>query len=143
MSSIAARLPTPIRSFLAGGIGSSLFSGLAVVFLLTLSGKFIAFVKEALVASSFGVADDLDVFMLVFSLMSFALTVIAGGLPSSFMSVYADLIGQPLAGGIRPSTSIETRVSCRQTRLMVGILKIAPAAGSTIDFPHKFPHNLD
>ena len=91
MSSIAARLPTPIRSFLARGIGSSLFSGLAVVFLLTLSGKFIAFVKEALVASSFGVADDLDVFMLVFSLMSFALTVIAGGLPSSFMSVYADL----------------------------------------------------
>jgi peptidoglycan biosynthesis protein MviN/MurJ (putative lipid II flippase) len=68
---------------LARGLGSALLSGLAGVFLLTLGGKVVSFFKDAFVVSTFGVSDDLDVFMLVFGFVTFAATLLAGGLPES------------------------------------------------------------
>ena len=64
---------------------------MAVVFALTLGGKFVAFLKDAMVASAFGMADELDVFLLVFGFMAFSITVIAGGLPESFLPAYVAL----------------------------------------------------
>lgn len=91
MSSISAHIPAPVRSLLARGIGSAVVSGLAGVFVLTLAGKIVAFVKDAMVASTFGVSDSLDAFMLVFGLMTFAATMLAGGLPESFLPAYVAL----------------------------------------------------
>lgn len=85
MSSISAHLSAPIRSLLARGLGSALLSGLALVFVLTLASKVVSFVKDAVVASTFGVSQEIDAFMLVFGFMSFAATLLAGGLPESFL----------------------------------------------------------
>lgn len=91
MSSISARIPAPLRSLLARGLGSALLSGLAGVFLLTLGGKVVSFFKDAFVVSTFGVSDDLDVFMLVFGFVTFAASLLAGGLPESFLPAYVEL----------------------------------------------------
>ncbi|MFN7564311.1 MAG: hypothetical protein ACK5TH_21250, partial [Prosthecobacter sp.] len=69
MSSISAHIPAPIRSLLARGLGSALLSGLALVFVLTLASKVVSFVKDAVVASTFGVSQEIDAFMLVFGFM--------------------------------------------------------------------------
>ncbi|MBL9133881.1 MAG: hypothetical protein JNG86_21900, partial [Verrucomicrobiaceae bacterium] len=76
---------------MARGLGSALLSGLALVFVLTLTGKVVSFVKDAVVASTFGVAHEIDAFMLVFGFMSFAATLLASGLPESFLPVYVEL----------------------------------------------------
>jgi putative peptidoglycan lipid II flippase len=91
MSSISAHIPAPIRSLLARGLGSALLSGLALVFVLTLASKVVSFVKDAVVASTFGVSQEIDAFMLVFGFMSFAATLLAGGLPESFLPAYVEL----------------------------------------------------
>ncbi len=66
-------------------------SGFLVVAMLTLVSKIVAFAKDALVAAKLGTADELDAFMLVFGFFTFASTVLAGGLPESFVPAYAEL----------------------------------------------------
>ena len=66
-------------------------SGFLLVALLTMVGKIVAFAKDALVADKLGTADELDAFMLVFGFFTFAGSVLAGGLPESFVPAYADL----------------------------------------------------
>ncbi len=65
-------------------------SGFLLVAMLTMVGKIVAFAKDAVVAAKLGTADDLDAFMLVFGFFSFAATVLAGGLPESFVPSYAE-----------------------------------------------------
>ncbi len=66
-------------------------SGFLLVALLTMVGKIVAFAKDALVADKLGTADELDAFMLVFGFFTFAGSVLAGGLPESFVPAYAEL----------------------------------------------------
>jgi putative peptidoglycan lipid II flippase len=66
-------------------------SGFLLVAVLTMVGKIVAFAKDAVVAARLGTSDDLDAFMLVFGFFAFAATVLAGGLPESFVPAYAEL----------------------------------------------------
>lgn len=91
MSSARIALPAPLRSLLARGAGSAVVSGFLLVAVLTVVGKIVAFAKDALVADKLGTADELDAFMLVFGFFTFASTVLAGGLPESFVPAYAEL----------------------------------------------------
>ena len=91
MPAIRAALPAPLRSLLARGAGSAVVSGFVLVAMLTVVGKIVAFAKDAVVAAKLGTADDLDAFMLVFGFFSFAATVLAGGLPESFVPAFAEL----------------------------------------------------
>ncbi len=91
MPAIRIALPATLRSLLARGVGSAMVSGFLLVAILTMVGKIVAFAKDAVVAAKMGTADDLDAFMLVFGFFSFAATVLAGGLPESFMPAYAEL----------------------------------------------------
>lgn len=84
-------VPATLRSLLARGAGSAVVSGFVLVAMLTVVGKIVAFAKDAVVAAKLGTADDLDAFMLVFGFLSFASTVLAGGLPESFVPAFADL----------------------------------------------------
>ncbi|MFN0078882.1 MAG: murein biosynthesis integral membrane protein MurJ [Prosthecobacter sp.] len=91
MPAIRIALPIPLRSLLARGAGSAMVSGFLLVAMLTVVGKIVAFAKDAVVAAKLGTADELDAFMLVFGFFSFAATVLAGGLPESFVPAYAEL----------------------------------------------------
>jgi putative peptidoglycan lipid II flippase len=91
MPAIRLALPAPLRSLLARGAGSAMVSGFLLVALLTMVGKIVAFAKDALVADKLGTADELDAFMLVFGFFTFAGSVLAGGLPESFVPAYAEL----------------------------------------------------
>lgn len=84
-------LPSALRSLFARGAGSAMVSGFLIVAMLTMVGKIVAFAKDALVADKLGTADELDAFMLVFGFCTFACTVLAGGLPESFVPAYAEL----------------------------------------------------
>lgn len=91
MPAIRIALPAPLRSLVARGAGSAVVSGFLLVALLTMVGKIVAFAKDAVVAAKLGTADELDAFMLVFGFFSFAATVLAGGLPESFLPAYAEV----------------------------------------------------
>jgi putative peptidoglycan lipid II flippase len=91
MPAILAALPAPLRSLLSRGAGSAMVSGFLMVALLTMVGKIVAFAKDAVVAARLGTSDDLDAFMLVFGFFAFIATVLAGGLPESFVPAYAEL----------------------------------------------------
>jgi len=91
MPAIRIALPASLRSLVARGAGSAVFSGFLLVAMLTMVGKVVAFAKDAVIAAKMGTAAELDAFMLVFGLFSFAATVLAGGLPESFVPAYAEL----------------------------------------------------
>ncbi|MDZ4404175.1 lipid II flippase MurJ [Prosthecobacter sp.] len=91
MPAIRIALPATLRSLLARGAGSAMVSGFLLVAMLTMVGKIVSFAKDAVVAAKLGTADELDAFMLVFGFFSFACTVLAGGLPESFVPAYAEL----------------------------------------------------
>lgn len=91
MPAILAALPAPLRSLLSRGAGSAVVAGFLVVALLTMVGKIVAFAKDAVVAARLGTSDDLDAYMLVFGFFAFLATVLAGGLPESFVPAYAEL----------------------------------------------------
>lgn len=91
MPVLSIPLPASLRSLLARRAGSAVVSGFVLVAMLTVVGKLVSFAKDAVVAAKLGTADDLDAFMLVFGFFSFAATVLAGGLPESFVPAYAEL----------------------------------------------------
>ncbi|HBJ86444.1 MAG TPA: hypothetical protein DDZ88_21825 [Verrucomicrobiales bacterium] len=91
MSASRVAQPSPLRALLARGARSGMVSGFLLVAILTMVGKVVAFAKDAVVAAKLGTGDDLDAFMLVFGFFSFAATVLAGGLPESFVPAYAEL----------------------------------------------------
>ena len=63
MPAIRVALPAPLRSLVARGAGSAVFSGFLLVAMLTMVGKVVAFAKDAVIAAKMGTADDLDAFM--------------------------------------------------------------------------------
>ncbi len=94
METTATRIPLwqqPFRLLSSSGVMRAMLSGVAVVAVLTLVAKAASFFKDATVAHHFGTADSLDAFLLAFSMLSFLAAVIGGGLPESFLPVYAAL----------------------------------------------------
>ena len=61
---------------------------------LTLVAKAVSFFKEAVVASHFGIADQLDAFVLSFTVLSFIAAMLGAGMPDSFLPVFARVFHQ-------------------------------------------------
>lgn len=83
-----------IREFTARGALARMFQGFITVASLTLVAKTVSFFKEAAVAGQFGIADDLDAFVLSFTLLSFLSAMLGGGMPDSFLPVFSRVLHQ-------------------------------------------------
>ncbi|MCE9518307.1 MAG: hypothetical protein K8R87_01865 [Verrucomicrobia bacterium] len=90
----AARWLGLLREFAAGGVLVRMFQGFMTVASLTLVAKTVSFFKEAAVADHFGIADELDAFVLSFTLLSFLSAMLGGGMPDSFLPVFSRLFHQ-------------------------------------------------
>ncbi|MCB1209690.1 MAG: polysaccharide biosynthesis C-terminal domain-containing protein [Verrucomicrobiales bacterium] len=91
-STVTTEVPAPgLLSRLMGKRGLGLLRGFLTVAGLTVLGKVVSFLKDALVASYLGTADAMDAYALAFGLLTFVASVIGGGIPSSFMPVYAEV----------------------------------------------------
>lgn len=66
-------------------------SGFILVALLTVGSKAVSFLKDAAVARQFGTGDELDAFLVSFGLLTFLAALIGGGMPESFLPVYAEI----------------------------------------------------
>ncbi len=84
-------LKTHLRAWMARGLASRLVSGFFLVAFLTVAGKGVSFVKDAVVARTFGTSDAMDAFVLAFGFLGFAASVLGGGLPEAFLPHYAEL----------------------------------------------------
>ncbi len=80
-----------MRAWMARGLGSRLVSGFLLVAVLTVLGKGVSFLKDAVVARSFGISDQMDAFVLAFGFLGFAASVLGGGLPEAFLPHYAEI----------------------------------------------------
>jgi putative peptidoglycan lipid II flippase len=73
-------------------------SGFVLVALLTLGSKALSFVKDAVVARQFGTSDSLDAFMFSFGFLAFLAALVGGGIPESFLPMYAEMRYQQSEG---------------------------------------------
>lgn len=89
----AASIPikAQMRAWMARGLASRLVSGFFLVAALTVFGKGVSFLKDAVVARSFGISDEMDAFVLAFGFLGFVASVLGGGLPEAFLPHYAEL----------------------------------------------------
>jgi putative peptidoglycan lipid II flippase len=91
MSTATLTLRSQLRAWLARGRASRLVSGFVLVAILTVFGKGISFIKDAVVARWFGTSDAMDAFVLAFGFLGFSASVLGGGLPEAFLPHYAEL----------------------------------------------------
>ena len=91
MRAASIPLKSHLRAWMARGLASRLVSGFFLVALLTVAGKGVSFVKDAVVARTFGTSDAMDAFVLAFGFLGFAASVLGGGLPEAFLPHYAEL----------------------------------------------------
>ena len=91
LNAVPLDMDKPSRPYDAAGSGTlvRLLHGFATVASLTLLAKAVSFFKEATVARQFGVSDDLDAFVLSFTLLSFLATILGGGMPDAFLPAFA------------------------------------------------------
>lgn len=87
----SARWMRLVRDFTAGGVLVRMLQCFMTVASLTLVAKTVSFFKEAAVAGHFGIADELDAFVLSFTLLSFISAMLGGGMPDSFLPVFTRL----------------------------------------------------
>ena len=76
------------QSISTGSVNSRIFSAAIIVAAGTLFVKVLAVVKELVVASKFGTADDLDAFLIALIIPSLIVTVIAGSFNSALIPTY-------------------------------------------------------
>jgi len=74
------------------GLARAMVTSFATVAGLTVAAKGVSFVKDAAVAQRFGAGDALDAYLLAFGFVSFAATVLGGGLPEAFLPLHAELL---------------------------------------------------
>lgn len=91
LRALISKLPPRFRSLLQRGAGSRIVSGFVLVAMLTVGSKAVSFVKDAAVARHFGTGDELDAFLVSFGLLTFLAALVGGGLPESFLPVYAEV----------------------------------------------------
>lgn len=85
------KFTTYFNSLFQRGFASRMVSGFALVALLTLGSKAFSFVKDAVVARQFGTSDSLDAFMFSFGFLAFLAALVGGGIPESFLPMYAEM----------------------------------------------------
>lgn len=85
------KLTTFFQSLFQRGLASRMVSGFVLVALLTAGSKGLSFVKDAMVASQFGTSDSLDAFMFSFGFLAFLASLVGGGIPESFLPMYAEM----------------------------------------------------
>ncbi len=76
------------RAMERGTVERRIFAAAFVIAAMTAAGKFVALLKEVLVASMFGTGDELDAFLLAFVLPSFTISVIAGSFGVALVPSY-------------------------------------------------------
>ncbi|NJO07174.1 MAG: hypothetical protein HC876_17580 [Chloroflexaceae bacterium] len=81
-----------VQAFWTRWVGASanrkMFQSVAIVGIMTILVKGIAFVKDILVAHQFGTSDDMDAFFVALVLPSFVATIIGGALTSALVPTY-------------------------------------------------------
>lgn len=77
-----------------GERGGAAFSGFMTIVVVMMTAKVVSFVKDACVARHFGTGNELDAFMLAFSLLSFTACMIGGGMPEAFIPGFAQAYHQ-------------------------------------------------
>lgn len=82
------KIPTLWKNISSGSINSRILSATIIVGLGTVFVKFLAIIKELVVAYQFGTADDLDAFLIALIIPSFVLNIIAGSFNSALIPTY-------------------------------------------------------
>ncbi len=98
LTHLIQKLTTSFKSLFQRGLDSRMASGFVLVALLTLGSKALSFVKDAVVARQFGTSDSLDAFMFSFGFLAFLAALVGGGIPESFLPMYAEMRYQQSEG---------------------------------------------
>lgn len=88
------------------------------VSVLTFAAKGVSFFKDATVAQRFGTGDALDAFMLAFGFVSFAASVLAGGLPEAFLPLHSELSHRR---GLRRSQRLAVQCTLAHAASLLGV----------------------
>jgi putative peptidoglycan lipid II flippase len=91
MSAATLTFRSQLRAWVSRGRASRLVSGFVLVAMLTVFGKGVSFIKDAVVARWFGTSHEMDAFVLAFGFLGFVASVLGGGLPEAFLPHYAEL----------------------------------------------------
>ena len=82
------KIPKLWKNISSGSINSRILSATIIVGLGTVFVKFLAIIKELVVAYKFGTAGDLDAFLIALVIPSFVLNIIAGSFNSALIPTY-------------------------------------------------------
>jgi putative peptidoglycan lipid II flippase len=91
LTDLIQKITSLFKNQLQRGLSSRMVSGFLLVAVLTFGSKALSFVKDAVVARQFGTGDSLDAFMFSFGLLTFIAALIGGGIPESFLPMYAEM----------------------------------------------------
>lgn len=72
-------------------VNRRIFSAALTVAIISLAVKFVALLKEQLVAYQFGTSDSLDAFLIAFIIPSFIVTLVAGSFVAAFMPTFIEV----------------------------------------------------
>jgi putative peptidoglycan lipid II flippase len=128
----ASRGLSLLREAVAGGVLTRMFQSFMTVASLTLVAKSISFFKEAAVARHFGIADELDAFVLSFTLLSFLSAMLGGAMPDSFLPVFTRLLHRQGAESAH-RLGLQLAVCSTAAFVFVGVL-LGVAAGPVVRF---------
>ena len=70
---------------------SKIFTAAVLIAFITVAVKLVSMVKELVVASAFGVGDELDAFLIAFIVPTFAINVIGGSMNSALIPVFIEV----------------------------------------------------
>lgn len=70
---------------------SRIFTAAVLIGLITIAVKLVSMVKELVIASTFGVGDELDAFLIAFIVPTFAINVIGGSMNSALIPVFVEV----------------------------------------------------
>lgn len=76
------------KTLTSGSVSRQIFGAVVLVGLATVLVKFVAFIKDAVVAWRFGTGDDLDAFLIALLVPSFIITVVSESLNSALIPTY-------------------------------------------------------
>ncbi len=114
------------RSLTSGSVNRQIFGATLTVGLATLLAKLAGFAKEALVAANFGLSDQLDVFLMAFTLIGFPWSVFMVALQTTFIPTFIQASvrdGDPAAQRLLSKTvALALAVMAVLAVLWIGIL---------------------
>ena len=111
------RIITRVNTWRGGGGLRALFASAAVVGMLTLAVKAVAFVKDLLVANQFGVSREVDAYVASFVVPQVVIYVVAGAFQSSLVPAYIEVRERE---GIDAARALFAAVTARAFALLGG-----------------------